>query len=98
MRKLGVLAAFFFNQIIAGQAALTWHWNGVPSDTGIANQIAASMDQAVAVFNTYSDYNYNIGVAYNSGVPTAQSDYHGQITFGGQRNYRTAMHEMSHWL
>jgi len=56
------------------------------------------MNQAVGMFNTYSDYNYDIGVAYNSGVPTAQSDYHGQITFGGSISYGVAMHEMSHWL
>ena len=56
------------------------------------------MNQAVAMFNTYSDYNYDIGVAYNSGVPTAQSDYHGQITFGGSISYAVAGNEMSHWL
>jgi fibronectin type 3 domain-containing protein len=82
----------------ASQAALAWHWNSLPADTSIANNIASAMNQAVAMFNTYSDYNYDIGVAYSSGVPTAQSDYHGQITFGGSIGYGVAMHEMSHWL
>ena len=84
--------------LLTSRAALTWHWNGFPTDATISNQIASSMNQAVAMFNTYSDYNYNIGVAYSSGVPTAQSDYHGQITFGGSRSYAVAGHEMSHWL
>lgn len=79
-------------------AALTWHWNALPSDLTASNQIAAAMNQAVASFNTYSDYNYDIGVIYASGTPTADAGYHGQIRFGGSRNYRTAMHEMCHWL
>jgi hypothetical protein len=56
------------------------------------------MNQAVAQWNTYSDYNYNIPVAHNTGVPTAQASYHGWIEFGGSISYRVAMHEMCHWL
>ena len=56
------------------------------------------MNQAVATYNTYSDYNYNIPVAYNSGVPTAQASYHGWIEFGGSTSWTVAAHEMSHWL
>jgi hypothetical protein len=35
---------------------------------------------------------------YNSGVPTAQASYSGWIDFGGSRNYRVALHEISHTL
>lgn len=57
------------------------------------------MNQAVAMFNKYSDYSGDIPVTYNSGVPTAQTDgYMGWIEFGGSISYRVAMHEMSHWL
>ena len=97
MKRLLALLLMSFS-VFTSRAALTWHWNSLPTDTTISNQIASSMNQAVAMFNTYSDYNYNIGVAYSSGVPTAQSDYHGQITFGGSRSYAVAGHEMSHWL
>jgi hypothetical protein len=80
------------------QAALTWNWAYLPSDATASNSIVAAMNQAVATYNTYSDYNYTIPVAYNSGVPTAQASYHGWIEFGGSISFRVAMHEMSHWL
>ncbi len=99
MKKLIGLFSMGFS-MLTSQAALSWHWNSLPPDITTSNNIASAMNQAVAMFNTYSDYNYNIGVAYGSGVPTAQSDYHGQITFGpaAYQIYRVAMHEMSHWL
>jgi hypothetical protein len=97
MKRTFVLLLIFFTAITS-RAALTWHWAWLPSDMNASNSIAAAMNQAVAVFNTYSDYNYDIAAAYNSGVPTAQSDFHGTIQFGGSISYRVAMHEMSHWL
>ena len=95
-RLIGLIAIYL--STLTSQAALTWHWNAAPSDVTLSNNIVNAMNSAVAMFNAYSDYNYDIGVAYSSGVPTAQSDYHGQITFGGSISYGTAMHEMSHWL
>ena len=56
------------------------------------------MNQTVATWNTWSNYQYSIGVIYSSGTPTADAGYLGQIRFGGSRNYRVAMHESSHWL
>ncbi len=91
-----VLACACAITIPAAQAAMTWHWNATPSAYG--DQITASMDQCVATFNAYSNYDYSVGVIYSSGTPTADAGYLGQIRFGGQRNYRTAMHEASHWL
>ncbi|GEM_PF-2509188 len=79
-------------------AAISWRWAWTPSDITASNRIAAAMDQAVAVFNTYSDYTYTIPVAHNAGVPTAQASYHGNIEFGGSIGYRVAMHEMCHWF
>ena len=97
MKKLvGLLFVSF--SVFASHAGLTWNWGSLPSDTTASNAIAAAMNQAVATYNTYSDYNYTISVAYNSGVPTAQASYHGWIEFGGSISYRVAMHEMSHWL
>lgn len=84
--------------LITSPAAITWTWAYLPSDANASNSIAASMNQAVAQWNTYSDYTYTIPVAHNSGVPTAQASYHGWIEFGGSISYRVAMHEMCHWL
>ncbi len=78
------------------RAAMTWHWNATPS--AYEADIAASMNSCVATWNAYSTYNYDIGVIYSSGTPTADAGYLGQIRFGGSRNYRTAMHESCHWL
>jgi len=81
------------------QAALTWSWESVPSDVNIKNNIAWSMDTAVAEYNTYSNYDGNIVVRYNSGVPTAQTDgFMGWIEFGGSISPRVASHELAHWL
>src|SRR5450755_2162383 len=96
MKKLIGIIVICFS--MTSHAALTWSWAYLPSDTTASNAITSAMNQAVAMFNTYSDYNYNIPVDYNSGVPTAQSSYHGWIDFGGSISYRVAMHEMSHWL
>jgi hypothetical protein len=68
-------------------------WSGDPGWYG-----PGPMDGVVATWNTYATYGYNIPVYYNSGIPTAQSDYMGSIGFGGQGNYRAAMHESSHWM
>src|SRR5689334_1538277 len=97
MKKLIGLFLICFGALTS-EAGLSWSWAYFPSDINASNQIASAMNQAVATFNTYSDYNYNIPVAYNAGVPTAQAGYHGWIEFGGSRNYRVAMHEMCHWL
>jgi len=82
----------------SSHAALSWSWAYLPSDVTASNAIASAMTQAVATYNTYSDYNYTIPVAFNTGVPTAQASYHGWIEFGGSISFRVAMHEMSHWL
>ncbi len=80
----------------SASAAMTWRWNAAPS--AYETEIAASMNSTVAAWNAYSNYNYDIGVIYSSGTPTADAGYLGQIRFGGSRNYRVAMHESCHWL
>lgn len=83
---------------VSSQAAVTWYWAAVPSDTAIRDQIAASMNTAVANYNTYASYTANIPVRYVPGVPTAQASWGGEIQFGGSRNARVAQHEMAHWF
>ncbi len=74
----------------------TLHLSGV--DEGIRTQIETSMAEAVGLYNQYGSFNKNLNVYYSSGVPTAQANYDGVITFGGSRNSRVAMHEILHTL
>ena len=72
------------------------HLDGV--DSGIANQITNSIQEAVELYNKYGSFNKHLNVYYNSGVPTAQASYNGTIEFGNSRNTRVALHEMGHTL
>jgi len=67
-----------------------------PAD--IRAQIIYAMDGAVAEYNRYGTFNKSLTANYNPGVPTAQAGYSGWIDFGGSRNYRVALHEISHTL
>ena len=60
--------------------------------------ITEAMDKAISYYNCYTDISMHISVYYNSGVPTAQANWYGPISFGGRyyMNYITAMHEMAH--
>lgn len=70
-----------------------------PAD--VRAQIVYAMDGAVAEYNRYGTFSKHVTANYNSGVPTAQGSYSGWIDFGGNaayRNFRTALHEISHTL
>jgi len=64
------------------------------------NLITEAMNKALSYYNCYTSFNLNISVYYDSGVPTAQANWNGPISFGQQAymNYITAMHEISHCL
>ena len=74
--------------------------NSFGGDTGRYNAAVASMQAVINRYNVYGDFgSYNIYVFYNSGIPTAQSDYLGSIGFGGTYpNERVAQHESNHFL
>jgi len=59
-------------------------------------EVKAAIEEAVPIYNKYGSFNKHLAVYYNSGVPTAQANYDGVITFGGSRNTRVALHEMGH--
>jgi len=82
----------------AAHAALTYsmHMDGVNSS--IATQLSNSMAEAVNIYNANGTFDKHLNVYYNAGVPTAQANYDGVITFGGSRNTRVAIHEISHTL
>lgn len=63
--------------------------------------IAEAMDEAVFYYNCYADLEKHITVNYNSGVPTAEANVDGWLSFGSNTEYMqtaTAMHEVAHTL
>ncbi|MCE5185905.1 MAG: putative Ig domain-containing protein [Planctomycetaceae bacterium] len=68
-----------------------WLHSSVPSDA------AASVQEAVAIYNRYGSFNKHLVVYYDSNPDlTANGSYNGTINFGTQRTTRTALHEMGH--
>ncbi|MDB4537953.1 discoidin domain-containing protein [Akkermansiaceae bacterium] len=89
---------FLLPTLLSGLALLSpqasaMSWSGDPGPWG-----PGPMNDAVNSWNTYAYYGFNMPVYYNAGIPTAQANYRGSIGFGGQGNYRVAMHESAHWL
>jgi hypothetical protein len=91
----GVATPIPVEPIVLGR--LTWSFIGTIPDDKKAS-ITDAMDYAVNVANTVSNYSANIRVAYNAKVPTAQSNYNDNITFGKAISRRVAVHEQMHWL
>jgi hypothetical protein len=81
---------------VFGDITYTFHLDGV--EQSIRTQIENSVTEAVALYNQHGSFNKSLNIYYNSGVPTAQANYDGVITFGGSRNTRVALHEMAHTL
>lgn len=64
-------------------------------------RIDEAMSEAVWYYNCYADLSHNITVNYNTGVPTAEANVDGWMTFGGNAYYQhviTAMHEIGHTM
>ncbi|MEK7952547.1 LamG-like jellyroll fold domain-containing protein [Luteolibacter soli] len=79
--------------------ALTWHFGYVYNDDQAKkDQITAVMNEAVAVYNASTNFNVDINVAYHPGVPTAESNYNGELKFGGSISTQVAIHEIAHYL
>lgn len=70
-----------------------------PSD--VVELLTAAMDEAVWYYNCYAELSHTLTVNYDGGVPTAQANVDGWITFGSDRGYMvvaTAMHEVGHTM
>lgn len=70
-----------------------------PSD--VVTRITEAMDEAVATYNCYASLEKSITVNYNPGVPTAEANVDGWLSFGSNQAYMqtaTAMHEIAHTL
>ena len=70
-----------------------------PSDALV--RITDAMTEAVWYYNCYSDLSHTLTVNYNPGVPTAEANVDGWMTFGENPAYMvvaTAMHEIGHTM
>ncbi|MBN2063856.1 MAG: hypothetical protein JW745_03560 [Sedimentisphaerales bacterium] len=94
-----VLLAFIFIGVaveLRADITYTFHLDGV--ETGLRTTIENSVNEAVKIFNKHCSVNKHLRIYYNAGVPTAQASWNGDITFGGSRSTRVAMHEIGHTL
>jgi hypothetical protein len=60
--------------------------------------VTGAMEDAVAIYNRYGHFEKHITANFNPGVPTAEGNYDGWISFGGSCNTRVALHEIAHTL
>jgi hypothetical protein len=56
------------------------------------------MDEAAATYNRHGDFDTHITVRYDPYVSTAHANFDGELTFGGSRSSRVALHEIAHTL
>ena len=65
------------------------------------DRLTVAMDEAIYYYNCYADLEKELWVNYDPGVPTAQANIDGWMSFGSDRAYMvlpTAMHETAHTL
>lgn len=81
---------------------IQYHLNGPetwPSD--VVELLTEAMDEALYYYNCYAALSQDLTVNYDPGVPTAQANVDGWMSFGSDRGYMqvaTAMHEVAHTL
>jgi len=67
----------------------------------VVELLTSAMDDAMYYYNCYADFDKALTINYDPGVPTAQGNVDGWISFGSSRSYMvvaTAMHEVAHTL
>lgn len=67
----------------------------------VVDLLTEAMEEAVYYYNCYADLSQTLTVNYNPGVPTAEANVDGWMSFGSNTGYMqvaTAMHEISHTL
>lgn len=93
----GLVVTAAARQPAVAAISVTYHLQNAPALA--AGRITRAVDTAVGVWNDWSNYNKAVNVYYNTGVPTAQANFDGVITFGAGSQYHnaeTAWHEMLH--
>ena len=90
-------AALLWLAAVSTGHTMTWYFGyDPPADKRAA--IENAMNEAVASYNANGYFDVSVRVIYNSGIPTAQSNYNGELGFGGSISPRVAHHEISHYL
>ncbi len=67
----------------------------------IREKLSAALEEAVWYYNCYSDLSHDLTINYRDGVPTAEGNVDGVISFGSDRGYMvvaTVMHEIGHTM
>lgn len=79
--------------------ALHFPKDPTPEEEKILKDIAASVEKAVKIYNTYAKLTKHLDIFYSPGTPTADGNINGSIRFGKTaRNLRVALHEMGHTM
>jgi hypothetical protein len=87
----------------SGNITYTLNQSDSPTDDELDayEHLTAAMDEALYYYNCYTDLEKQLWVNYNTGVPTAEANIDGWMSFGADRAYMavpTAMHEIAHTL
>lgn len=69
------------------------NWDGL-----VRRRIERAMNEAANIYNKHSKLRKKVTVDYSPGVPTAEGNISGWISFGGQISTRTALHEIAHTI
>lgn len=81
---------------------VTYELNGSEAwPAEVVTNITEAMDEAAYYYNCYADLEKHVTVNYNPGVPTAEANVDGWLSFGSNLAYMqtaTAMHEVAHTL
>ncbi len=99
-----LISGFLISQVSAqntGSVTYTLHREADPTQDQeeAYSMIESAMDSAVGYYNRYTEITKSLNVYYNTGVPTAEANFNGTISFGSNRSYmvvHTAMHEIAH--
>jgi len=94
--SLALIFNLALSSSVSAEITYSLHLDNVNAD--IATQISNSVRDAVGIYNSNGRFDKHLNVYYSSGVPTAQANYDGVMTFGNSRNTRVAIHEISHTL
>lgn len=82
--------------------SVSYSLNGSESwPSEVVTLLTTAMDEGIWYYNCYADLSHNLTVNYDPGVPTAQANVDGWMTFGSSRSYMvvaTAMHEIGHTM
>lgn len=84
------------------QGTVAYRFNNPESwPADVVSRLTAAMDEATYYYNCYSDLSKSLTINYNPGVPTAEGNVDGVISFGSNTGYMvtaTSMHEIGHTL